>query len=79
MNLPPHQPYDHKILLQEGFTPPFGPLYLISRTELQTLKEWLEGNLSKGFIRALSSPVASPILFVKKTDSSLQSVSITVG
>jgi len=44
----------------------------MSRTELQTLKEWLEENLSKGFIRASSSPTASPILFVKKTDGSLR-------
>jgi len=43
----------------------------MSRTELQMLKEWLEENLSKGFIRASSSPAASPILFVKKTDGSL--------
>jgi len=60
------------ILLREGFTPPFGPLYSMFRTKLQTLKEWLEENLSKGFIRALSSPAASPILFVKKTDGSLR-------
>ena len=54
-NLPPHRPYDYKIPLQEVFTSPFGLLYSMSRTELQTLKEWLEENLSKGFIRALSS------------------------
>jgi len=36
-NLPPHQPYDHKIPLREGFTPPFSLLYSMSRTELQTL------------------------------------------
>jgi len=71
-NLPPHRPYDHKIPLREGFTPPFGPLYSMCRTELQTLKEWLEENLSKGFIRASSSPAASPILFVKKTNGSLR-------
>jgi transposase InsO family protein len=71
-NLPPHRPYDHKIPLREGFTPPYGPLYSMSRTELQTLKDWLEENLSKGFIRASSSPAASPILFVKKTDGSLR-------
>jgi len=40
----------------------------MSRNEVQTLKEWLEENLSKGFI----APMASPILFVKKTDGSLQ-------
>jgi len=71
-NLPPHRPYDHRIPLREGFTPPFGPLYSMSRTELQTLKEWLEENLSKGSIRASSSPAASPILFVKKSDRSLR-------
>jgi hypothetical protein len=25
--LPPHRPYDHRILLKDGFTPPFGPIY----------------------------------------------------
>jgi len=70
--LPPHWPYDHKIPLREGFTSPFGPLYSMFRTELQTLMEWLEENLSKGFIRASSSPAASPIVFVKKTDGSLR-------
>jgi hypothetical protein len=70
--LPPHRPYDYKIPLREGFTPPFGSLYSMSKTELQTLKEWLEENLSKGFIPASSSPAASPILFTKKGDGSLR-------
>ena len=69
--LPPHWAYDQKIPLREGFTPRFGPLYSLSKTELQALKEWLEENLSKGFIRASSSPAASPILFAKKGDGSL--------
>jgi len=71
-NLPPYRSYDHKIPLCKGFTPPFGPLYPLSKTKLKTLKEWLEENLSKGFIRTLSSPAASPILFVKKNDETLQ-------
>ena len=32
--LPPHRPYDHKITTKEGFTPSFGPLYLLSKNEL---------------------------------------------
>lgn len=70
--LPPHRPYDHKIPLKEGFTPPFGPLYSLSKTELQALREWIDENLSKGFIRASSSPAGAPILFVKKKDGSLR-------
>jgi hypothetical protein len=70
--LPPHRPCDHRIPLEDGFQPPFGPLYSLSRPELEELKRWLEENLSKGFIRASSSPAATPILFVKKGDGSLR-------
>lgn len=70
--LPPHRPYDHRIPLKEGFEPPYGPLYSLSRTELIALREWLDENLSKGFIRASSSPAGAPILFVKKKDGSLR-------
>jgi Reverse transcriptase (RNA-dependent DNA polymerase) len=70
--LPPRRPYDHAIPLQDTTTPPFGPLYGLSRNELETVREWIHDNLSKGFIRASSSPAASPILFVKKPDGSLR-------
>jgi hypothetical protein len=46
----PYHPYDHRIPLKEGFTPPFRPIYSLSQTELEALKKWLEENLSKGFI-----------------------------
>jgi len=48
--LPPHRPYDHRIPLEEGKVPPFGPLYGMSCDELLILKEYLESNLKKGFI-----------------------------
>jgi hypothetical protein len=69
--LPPHRPYDHKILLEDGFQPPFRPLYSLSCPELEELKRWLKENLSKGFIHASSSPAATPILFIKTGDGSL--------
>jgi hypothetical protein len=69
--LPPHCLYDHRIPLKEGFTPPFGPIYSVSRTELEALRKGLDENLSKGFIRASSSPAGAPIIFVKKGDGSL--------
>jgi hypothetical protein len=72
--LPPHRPCDHRIPLEDGFQPPFGPLYSLSCPELEELKRWLEENLSKGFIRASSSPATAPILFVKKGDGSLRLV-----
>jgi transposase InsO family protein len=66
--LPPHRIYDHKIPLEPGKTPPFGPLYNMSRPELEALRNWLKENLDKGFIEPSSSPAASPVLFVKKGD-----------
>jgi len=44
----------------------------MSRTELVVLKEWLEENMSKGFIRQSSSPFAAPVLFAKKPDGALR-------
>jgi hypothetical protein len=46
--LPPHCPYDHHIPLKEGFTPAFGPIYSLSRTELEALQKWFDENLPKG-------------------------------
>ncbi|SPC65294.1 related to transposon-encoded proteins with TYA, reverse transcriptase, integrase domains in various combinations [Ustilago sp. UG-2017b] len=66
--LPPHRTYDHHIPLEEGKSPPFGPIYSLSEHELKTLWEYLEENLAKGFISPSDSPAASPILFVKKKD-----------
>ncbi|SOV08562.1 uncharacterized protein UDID_17421 [Ustilago sp. UG-2017a] len=67
----PHRTYDHQIPLEEGKSPPFGPIYSLSEHELKTLREYLEENLAKGFISPSDLPAASPILFVKKKDGSL--------
>jgi hypothetical protein len=70
--LPPHRPYNHKITLQNGFMPPFGPIFSLSREELQVLKEWIEKNLSKGLIRSSSSPCGAPVLFGSKPNGDLR-------
>jgi hypothetical protein len=44
----------------------------MSRTELVVLKEWLEENMSKGFIQHTSSPFAAPVLFAKKPGGGLR-------
>ena len=44
----------------------------MSREELVVMKEWLEDNMTKGFIRQSSSPYAAPCLFAKKPDGGLR-------
>jgi len=44
----------------------------MSRAELVVLKEWLEENMSKGFIRQSPSPFVAPVLFAKKPDGGLR-------
>ena len=39
--LPEHRPYDCLIDLQEGASPPFGPIYGLSEPELQALWTYL--------------------------------------
>ena len=48
--LPPHRPYDLKINLEEGAQPPVGPIYSLSASEQEALKEFIEENLNTGFI-----------------------------
>ena len=50
---------------------PSGPLYSMSREELEVLKKYLTENLNKGFILASSSPAAAPVLLVKKPGGGL--------
>jgi len=64
--LPKHQQYDCKIDLKEGSTPPWGPIYPLSETELQALREWLREMEKNGKIQRSTSPAGSPILFVPK-------------
>jgi hypothetical protein len=71
--LPPHRPnIDHEVQLREGETPSWGPRYKMSREELVVMKELLEDNMTKGFIRQSSSPYSAPCLFAKKPDGGLR-------
>ena len=71
MTLPPRRPYDHKIEVEPGMTPPFGPIYLLSEVEQLALQDFLDKNLANKFIRPSKSPAGAPILFIKKKDGSL--------
>ena len=70
--LPPHKEYDHAIPLQPDFAPPFSAIYSQSATELKALREQLEENLRKGFIRPSKSPAGAPVLFKRKKDGTLR-------
>jgi hypothetical protein len=67
-----HRPYDLKIHLDEGATPPLGPMYSLSQTELVALREFIDEHLATGFIRPSRSPFGAPVLFAKKKDGGLR-------
>jgi hypothetical protein len=70
--LPKHKPWDHVIPLEPGKHPTFGPIYSLSPIQMKALREYIEENLKKGFIRKSSSPAGYPILFAPKKDGTLR-------
>ena len=70
--LAPERPYDLKINLDEGASPPLGPIYSLSVIELKALREFIEENLAIGFICPSQSSYGTPVLFIKKKDGSLR-------
>ena len=72
--LPKHRPYDCPIDLQPGKELPWGPIYNLSPTALEVLREYNDENLANGFIQHSRSPTGAPIFFVKKKDGSLRLV-----
>jgi len=69
--LAPHRPYDLQIDLEKDSHPPVGTIYSLSKFEQETLKEFIDENLTNRFICSTSSPHGAPVLFVKKKDGSL--------
>lgn len=76
-NLPPFRgTLDHAINLRQengkNLTPPWGPLYNMSREELLVLRKTLTDLLRKGWIRTSKSPAAAPVLFAQKPNGGLR-------
>ena len=69
--LPPHRPYDLKINLEKGTSPPLGPIYSLSPAELAALHKFINEHLKSGFIHPTNTPYRAPILFVKKKNGQL--------
>ncbi|QRW17323.1 Retrotransposable element Tf2 protein [Rhizoctonia solani] len=70
--LPPHRPYDIAIELLPDAKPRHGPIYSLGPKEDAELRETIEKQLKAGLIRPSKSPMASPILFVKKKNGKLR-------
>lgn len=70
--LAPHRPYDLKIDLEEGSSPPVGTVYSLSQSEVHSLREFIDEHIRIGFIRPSNSPHGAPVLFVRKKDGSLR-------
>src|SRR6201986_3733352 len=72
--LPEHREWDLPIELEENAELPKGKLYQMSADELKALKEFVDKNLQKGYIRPSSAPFGAGVFFIKKKDGSLRLV-----
>jgi len=70
--LPPLEGRTHSIDLQEGAEPPWRHVYALAEKEIDALREYLEGALTKGWIRRSASPAGALILFVPKKGGGLR-------
>ena len=66
--------HDHVIDLKLRQQLSFEKLYFMSLTELDVLKVYLNNAMKADIIHKSISPAASPVMFVLKSDSSLQLV-----
>ena len=70
--LPPHQPWDHKIKLEEGKRSGKHAIYPLSDHKLETLRKYLNENLRRGLIQESQSPAGYPVLFAPKPGGGLK-------
>ncbi|GJZ52383.1 putative reverse transcriptase domain-containing protein, partial [Tanacetum coccineum] len=70
--LPPSREVEFRIDLIPGSMPVMKSLYRLAPTEMEELSNQLKELQNKGFIRPSSSPWGTPVLFVKKKDSSFR-------
>ena len=70
--LPEHQWWDHEIKLEPGRVPRHTRIYALSEKEHDALREYIDENIKKGFIRKSQSPISHGILFVPKKNGKLR-------
>ena len=64
--MPVRKSWNYAINLRENFVPRKGRIYLMLRKEKEKIKEFVEEQLRKGYIRSSKSPQTSPVFFVEK-------------
>jgi len=69
---PPHRTQDHHIPLEEAKMPPYEPRPPLNEEKMKALKEYLDVNEKRGWIRSSTSLAGAPIHFVKKKDAGLR-------
>ena len=63
---------EHRIELQPGTEPPYGPIYSLSAEKIENLQKYITENIGNGRIAPSTSPAGFPVLFVPKNDGSLR-------
>ena len=61
-----HCPYDLKITLEDGASPPLRPIYSLSQEELLALCKFINKNIATGFIHPSCSPHGAPVLSYRR-------------
>ena len=72
LQLPPHRPYNHSIVLTEPLPNSYSPLYKQNLEELEATREFVTTQLQHGLIEQSRSPFASPVLCVRKANGKLR-------
>ena len=67
-----YKSWDHKILLITKISPKIGPIYILFHIKLETLRNYLDKNLKKNFIREVKIIAEFPILFILKKNKKLR-------
>ena len=67
-HFPKSRSWDHTIDTKPGFEPQSFKSYNLTPEEREQQEEFIRENLTKGYIRPLKSPMASPFFFISKKD-----------
>ena len=67
--MPTQKIWDHTIDMKEGFVPRKEKVYRLSREEREEVREFIQEQLRKGYIKPLKSPQMAPVFFIRKKDS----------